>query len=611
MPPTVSHYFFVRCIIAVVAGSILWCAPAPGTSAESPEEGRSAAAILRLLQTDRFHQAERAAASAVDADPKSGLLRLRLAQARTCRLFQETSELSNQLALASISLRIRGWARAAVEQDYAGQSKTAGIREQFQEWLAYAGGPDVAAFHQSTRAQLERSATQAATLLPEGLERIQSDFEQAAARKAPAAELETSQLWVRVLTSLLRSELSRFGTAGRRRKNPEPAPVPAEDEKIKTLLAAFSGSLGSAKMGPRSLEPDALLADAGRIAVRYPENVEALCAMADALTAVAAGSQKRDPVTQHIKDLLDHRYLANIERYNAAATPVARRAAAELYQQASRAEEPDPVQAPYSLALQLYNRAWELDKTHRLPYLPLRIYLLRVAFLREEADAVLRDLKRREPQNAALVLEEARAAFLLDNKPTEGLALCRQAARLARFSRSLVPGVPAALRPALRYHEGVRTWMRDAWPGYGWLFVTLQDMELAQNNLAAKAELQLLRLQLADRLCQATDYPDQAEGMGQKASALSALAAQGDRLPPEQRALIEKLRQDHLERSATFPTRVASLTLQEGSMEVRQVPSTRIGKPRGRSLTGLTVTFIANGPVYLTEGVPKPGSQKP
>jgi hypothetical protein len=76
-------------------------------------------------------------------------------------------------------------------------------------------------------------------------------------------------------------------------------------------------------------------------------------------------------------------------------------------------------------------------------------------------------------------------------------------------------------------------------------------------------EVRLLRLGLADRLCSAPDYGDQAHAINEKSSALSELADLGEKglLPPEQAAMVKLQQQEHRQRFASFPCTLSTISI--------------------------------------------------
>src|SRR5262249_49191776 len=123
--------------------------------------------------------------------------------------------------------------------------------------------------------------------------------------------------------------------------------------------------------------------------------------------------------------------------------------------------------------------------------------------------------------------------------------------------------VPSPLRPTLRFQRSLRQWIDRAWPGYGWLFSTFNHMQTAQREAGTQMEVTLLRLGLAERLCQAQDYDDQASGINDKSSALSELAYLADKqkLSPEQRTIVKQRQQEHRRTFADFPRSRGALFL--------------------------------------------------
>jgi hypothetical protein len=240
--------------------------------------------------------------------------------------------------------------------------------------------------------------------------------------------------------------------------------------------------------------------------------------------------------------------------------------------QARDAKDPDVIAAPGAVALQLYRRALAADEKDALPFPRLRLYLLEVLFEPGKAADLLNAVQRKEPRNAVVPLERARAALLLNADPRQGLAWCREAARLPEFSRSYLVAAPAPLRTALKFHPVLRQQIQNAWPGYGGLIGTMLEAEHQQPELPSRVELLLLQLNMADRLCQAPDYADQAVGIGQKTLALRRLADLGDGLSPEQQALIQQRKQAHERAFAAFPQSVALMLVSPDGLKTVGYP---------------------------------------
>jgi hypothetical protein len=301
--------------------------------------------------------------------------------------------------------------------------------------------------------------------------------------------------------------------------------------------------------------PEGVLKSAVAITKRWPDDAGALAGAADLISVVSDLGQRPDPLRSHMLSVLDRRYLANPAQFNPDSGPAAREATRELYLQARDGKDLDVERSPAAVALQLYSRALERDGKGLLPALRTRLYLWRLAFDPESARPLLTDLARAQPRNAVVALERARAAFLVDGKPAEGMALCREVHRLPDFSRAYLVGAPGPLRTGLKYARGLDEVLKKGWPGYQWLFTTLQDAQNVQKDAGGQLEILLLRLKIADLLCRAPDYPDQALGIHEKALALAMIAAWGDRLPPEQRVLVEAQREEHRRAFAEFPRR--------------------------------------------------------
>src|SRR5205085_5197199 len=132
-----------------------------------------------------------------------------------------------------------------------------------------------------------------------------------------------------------------------------------------------------------------------------------------------------------------------------------------------------------------------------LPLLRARLYLVRLGLEPERARPLLAELRRRELRNAVVALEQARDSFLVKNDLAAGMAQLRQAG--GEFSRSYLTAVPAPLRRSIGWQRQVRELTKSGWPGYRWLFDTLEAME--QNAAPAdRHELRRLRLRLAQLL---------------------------------------------------------------------------------------------------------------
>jgi hypothetical protein len=207
----------------------------------------------------------------------------------------------------------------------------------------------------------------------------------------------------------------------------------------------------------------------------------------------------------------------------------------------------------------------------------MRLYLLRAAFEPDDARRLLEELRRLQPRNSAVAFERARAGFLIDGLPAEGLAACREAQRSIDYSRSYLVAVPSPLRNALAFNRGLSRTIEKAWPGFDWLFVTLQDALRAEPQPEARMELLLLRLRLASNLCGAPDYGDRARGIDAKTRALNDLMALGDRLSPEETLAVRLQMDEHGRSFAQFPRRRSRLVLTAKGLHESHYPKTTYG----------------------------------
>jgi hypothetical protein len=302
------------------------------------------------------------------------------------------------------------------------------------------------------------------------------------------------------------------------------------------------------------------------LAGRRPEDPEALAGAADVISLLASVGAKPDAVALHVMTVLDRRFIPD---GNGAA---ARAEARELYARALGEEEIDVHVAPTAVALRLYRRAEEKDTRGRLVYLPLRLYTLTAAFDRRRAAEMLGDLDRRQPRNAAVALERARAGMVLDGK-ADPLAQHREAARRTAFARSFFVGIPATLRATLRLHRGLSAACKNTWPGYDRVLQPLLDAQLRGRDTAVRAEAVLRRLGLAERLCAAQDYADVACGIDLKTRALTALLGMKDALSPEQRAVLEARLAEHGRTLAGFPGERLMLAVNPDGVHSQRYPA--------------------------------------
>src|SRR5581483_11944801 len=98
----------------------------------------------------------------------------------------------------------------------------------------------------------------------------------------------------------------------------------------------------------------------------------------------------------------------------------------------------------------------ELDTSSSLPLLGTRVYLLRYPFETTEARGLLATLRRRQPKNAVLALEEARLRFRYDDDAAGGVEALREAGALPEFQRSHLTAIPETLRSSVSLQRTVR-----------------------------------------------------------------------------------------------------------------------------------------------------------
>jgi hypothetical protein len=229
--------------------------------------------------------------------------------------------------------------------------------------------------------------------------------------------------------------------------------------------------------------------------------------------------------------------------------------------------------APATFALQLYERALAKDPKGRLPFLRGRLYLLRLAFDPEAARPLLDELARREPRNAFVPFERARAAFLVEEQPEAAMEQVRRAAQLPEFSRSYLAAVPAPLRPALKFQRTLRERIQEGWPGYAWLFDHLYQAPRGEPDPAVELPKRLLRLELAARLCRAPDYADQAYGIDRRARELRGLLALGDQLPPDLAKQAQRWQAEQNRLYADYPRSRKSMMLTSQGFQSSEFPT--------------------------------------
>lgn len=541
----------------------------PGVSADdapyalpSETEIRQAQQIATSLAAGRVAEALTRADKSLQQFPESRLLRIRRAQARlseatelTIRYDQSVPEVLAAKDLSYVEEMIRSYSNRL-------KKKTPAQDAQYQRLVDVVTGEEAIRLRDRARAGLKESGSV--------IERRHSDLMGAAAdireareRGDRSTELELTGFWTHVLALCQRQGLQQLQVSAREGLFNGALD---RDLQLKEALQGIEKPLASFA----EVTPDAVLRAAAEFGRSHRDDPAALAGAADVLSIVGALANKPDPLWKYGKLRLDHRYLAQGQ------APVlvqpSQEAAAQQYEQALTAEDVDPTTNPAAMALQFYHQALARDTRHSLPYLPLRVFLLRLPFDQEAAEPLLESLSKRQPRNSAVLLERTREAFLVDGRPAAALSHCRDAVRLAEFSRSYFVSVPPPLRPALSNHPALQALVKKAWPGYEYLFVTLLDMQAAQADDPSRMEFRLLRLRIAERLCEATDYADRATGVHQKTLVLRELLELGDRLPAEQRAALQRELREHAHRFSGLPRTPGPLVISESGMAFRSYP---------------------------------------
>jgi hypothetical protein len=550
----IPHKSPLRLAIAGLAMALL--AASPAAAQEPTAEARRARTVARALEAGNVAEGLLEAEAALKLFPESPLLHRRLAQASFCRAMELDRAFQEVLQDAVFEAALGKGVRSLADPQASAYITARDAHRR--ELLRLLAAGDVAAFRQDARNRVEGCAD----LLDErtrALSRSRSALNEARRLGDPAAELDLTELWTEVAVLLWREQ------PGLVRQLEQSAPV---DERS-SIGEAAAKAIASFENITRA----STLQRAVALAERGASDPVALAGAADVLALLAGLGAKPDALAAHVMARLERRYVRGGGQEPFAVAVAARTAAHRLYADALAEGEIDAAAAPTAAALRLYAKALKLDADRRLPYLPLRVYTLTAAFDRERAVEVLDELDRRRPGNAAVSLERARAALLLDDKPEAGLAHLREAARRREFSRSCFAAVPSTLRPALRLHRGLSEVCETTWPGYHRLFQTLIETGRAQREDASRAEVALLRLNVADRLCAAPDYADLTCGVDQKTGALTALLGLGERLPPEQRAGLEARLADHGRAFASFPGKRMMMSVSPDGLRTTRYPA--------------------------------------
>jgi hypothetical protein len=547
--------------------------PAATAEDRAPDDAeRRARLIARLLERGRVGAARVEAEGAVRRFPEAGVLHRRLAQVRLCQVLEQDRALDRAVEAIRQAQAVR---RVASVLDYAPSAEGISAaafaqalerqREARAKLLTPENLAQIGGFH--TRAVLELQAVPPLVVRRHReLLRSREAVAEARRRGDDSAELALTELWTEALALLWRHEAQKL----------------TETERTSTMLAV--PSLDITPLAPpdtaQEFPIDRLLLSAAALAERYEEDPQALAGAADLILLVAQVGGRPLPLHAHSRALLHRRWMpaSDAARYLPQARPEAQERARQEYQAARETATSEVLAAPEAVALALFRRAHAFDGEGSLPFLRLRLYLLIAPLDTAEAQSLLAELEELEPQNAAVLLERARAGYLLEG--SGGTQHLYAAAGKKTFSRSYLTGVPTALRMCLRQQRELRD-TEQRWPGYSAaVFQTLEEIQrpstirndqlelLPQPQRDIQIRLTQLRLSLAELLLEAPDYGDQVLGVHEKARALRDLARFREFLSREEQARVAAAAEVHAARFAGLPRHSASFALTENGLQL-------------------------------------------
>ena len=522
-------------------------------------EARASRRIVDAMVSGRTREALGEAEGAVKSSPTSALLHRRLAQAR----LTEALETDREFGVAAEDADFARWLMIGVNRVLSPEAAERETKypEKFERFVAAASGPLVSGFSQKADRQVAGSGDllQSRSRL---LSSSQEALKQARALGDATTELELTELWTRVLVHAWKRE-------GQDIARTEPRDGP-DGARSKARAAAIAQSLTAFQ----DITEEATVERALSLAKSRPADPRALAGAADVIDLLGALTGKPDPLRAHLLGVLNGRPSSRPAQLAAPNNPAGPDPVHELY---ARSRDPLNAEAPASptaAAIRLYGSALHEDPRGTLPHLRMRLYLLRAAFEPGDARRLLEELRRQQPRNSAVAFERARAGFLIEGLPVEGLAECRKAERSNDYDRSYLVAVPSPLRNALAFNRALSRTIEKAWPSYDWLFVTLKEALRAEPQPQARMELLLLRLRLASLLCGAPDYGDRARGIEEKTRALNDLLALRDGVSPEQRLAVGLQMDEHQRTFAQFPRRRSMLVLTAKGLHESHYPKT-------------------------------------
>ncbi len=569
----------------------LLCLTHAAAAPEEAPEAKRARAVAQYLEADRVPEALVEARAAVKQFPANSLLHRRLAQTKLAQTMQVTVQLAHAAEAAGFGRALqRGVELLKAPASVERQAKL-GYADKYADFLKVLERAEVRRFPEDAQRQFE----QGAATMDQGsraLSEARAELAEAARLGDATTERELTELWSATIALLWLRDVKQFrelpATAGA-------TPAPPSGKDGANVPPGDAGALDRALLPLRGITPESVLVSAAGLAQRRSSDAAALAGAADVISVVdLIGGQPR-PLRQYARQTIDRPYRSAKPSAEGGVPGLSAKAAREMYLQARAAKDPDVRANPEAAAIQLYEQSLKLDKDGALQSLRVRVYLQRLPFDAEGARSLLDDLARREPRNAVVALERARAALLLDGKLPEGLTQCRAATRQTEFARVFPVAAPAPLQRALSRLLGRKGMTRDLWPGYAWLFSSLSELQGEQGEASQRMEFRRLRLSLAERLCKSSDYYDQAVGIDEKTRVLAELLALGDQLPAGQRVQLQAELQQHRKEFAAFPRSVSILTLTTDGFKLNEFPRLNTGRMRGYMLDMLPSGFAGFG----------------
>ncbi|MGV3720589.1 MAG: hypothetical protein ACO1SX_06725 [Actinomycetota bacterium] len=509
---------------------------AVATAADPAFESARAKTVLQELTEGRLQAARAHAEEGVRREPDSPLLQRRLAQVRFCEFIHALDQVRGVTSELRILRRLPDAAPSL--RDYVnryGANWSPEKHEAFQKLLNVTEGPETAARILALERRLSAggdSVDRPAQLLADAFQALSV----ARDRGDAGAEHEITSLWLDTGALFFLQELDALAP----RVKPLAAVSPSSDV---TAAAAARRLLGPAA----ELTSDMVLRRANALAGAHPDDPFRLAAAGDVLSLVGALTSRSRPLSGYVLSRLRGSRPAAAVGAGQAGGP-SREVAERLYRKAIGEEELDPAREPDAAALRCYLRSEAHGGLKSLPALALRLYLLRVAFDPAAATALLDRAERGNARDASPSLEKARPATAQHADPIALVGALRQAIQFPRVNRSYFVGVPPPLAREVRASSTFAAVSGGDFAGYEGIFTALQAAHgppPPRGAVDERIEIRLLRLRVANLLCSAVDWSDQAEGVHQKTLVLRELLEYGRQLSDEQRAALMREQEEH------------------------------------------------------------------